>query len=422
MKGMMAMLHRPFDRLKKQLKLNKTRRLAHPLSSNPRGRLLLFFLAGCMFLLLIPSFFSAVQASFQLSSDSLTKWTRHISSETLFAAVVMEMPEIKLYVQDQVKLPKVSHVLVEMATTLNPEDPRTLIRSEIPGFSFFDDDLIVAGQGVSYTTLSYESSPPLDVVMAEREAVLQSLEENEEVNEQDADPPAKDPALTTGGRKVVLIYHTHNRESWLPHLPSVTDPDEAFHKEINITKVGQKLGEELEKRGIGAQVDLTDIGQKLDQAGLNYSKSYDQSREVIETALQKNDDILFMFDLHRDSAAKEHTTFEMKGKTYARPFFVIGKNNPNYEKNVRFAEELNSLLEERYPGLSRGIVARQTGHGEYNQSISEHNILIEIGGVENTLEESYRTAEILAEVITDLYWDAEKVDAPPASTQAGKQD
>lgn len=397
------------DPLIRRIKLGKISGLSRPFAQRTRGRFFLFSVVGCLLLLLLPSFIAVVHASFQLSSDSLKKWTRQISVETLAAPLMVEIPELKVHIQEHVHLPKLSNIMVEMATTLNPEDPRTLIRSEIPGFSFFDDDLIVAGQGVSYTALTSESSPPLDVVLAEREAVLQSLEGKEE---EETDSPDQKPALTTGGRKVVLIYHTHNRESWLPHLPSATKADEAFHKEINITKVGEKLGQELEKRGIGAQVDTTDIGYLLDKAGLNYSKSYAQSRKVVEAALQKNKDLLFMFDLHRDSSGREHTTFEMDGKQYARPFFVIGKNNPNYQSNVRFAEALNNILEERYPGLSRGILARQTGHGEYNQSLSEYNLLIEIGGVENTLEESYRTAELLAEAIADLYWEAEKVDAP----------
>jgi stage II sporulation protein P len=42
-------------------------------------------------------------------------------------------------------------------------------------------------------------------------------------------------------------------------------------------------------------------------------------------------------------------------------------------------------------------------------------VLIEIGGIENTLEECYRTADILAEVIAEIYWesrDARKADSP----------
>jgi len=39
-------------------------------------------------------------------------------------------------------------------------------------------------------------------------------------------------------------------------------------------------------------------------------------------------------------------------------------------------------------------------------------LTVEVGGVENTLEECYRTAELFADVIADVYWDAVKVQAP----------
>lgn len=411
MKGMKAMVRLPLllNRFKKRrVKKQAPSPLSH---SAALHKLALLLAIGCLCLLLLPSLFSLAQNTFNFSTNSLKKWTHHLSVETLLTALTVEWPPFGQALAGQVTLPKVTHILVEMATTLNPEDPRTLIRSEIPGFSYYDHDLIIAGQGVSYATLSYESSPPLKVVLAEREAVLEELEKKEK---EQGDKKESAPPLTTEGRKVVFIYHSHNRESWLPHLPSARSADEAYHEEVNIVKVGRKLGEELEKRGIGAQVDETDIGKLLAQKKRSYSASYDESRKVVETALQENKDIVYLFDLHRDAAPREHTTFEMDGQAYARPFFIIGKNNPNYEKNTRFAEKLNNLLEERYPGLSRGVLARQSGHGEYNQSLSEHNVLIEIGGVENTLEESYRTAEILAEVIADLYWEAEKV--------AGKQE
>ena len=92
------------------------------------------------------------------------------------------------------------------------------------------------------------------------------------------------------------------------------------------------------------------------------------------------------------------------------PFFIVGGRNSHYEKNLAFAEKFHELLEAAYPGLSRGVYLKEGGNGEYNQSLSEYNLLIEIGGVENNLEESYRTAEALADVIADLYWDAEKVE------------
>jgi stage II sporulation protein P len=132
----------------------------------------------------------------------------------------------------------------------------------------------------------------------------------------------------------------------------------------------------------------------------------------VEPVLAEKEDVTFIFDIHRDSLPRERTTAEINGQDYARTYFIIGGQNEQHERNLAFAERFHNALEAAYPGLSRGVYLKHEGDGEYNQSLSENNLLIEIGGVENTLEESYRTVEVLADVIADLYWDAEKVDAP----------
>jgi len=60
--------------------------------------------------------------------------------------------------------------------------------------------------------------------------------------------------------------------------------------------------------------------------------------------------------------------------------------------------------------LSRGVWGKTAanGNGEYNQSVSPGSVLIEIGGVDNTLEECYRTADALAKIIAEMYWNDEK--------------
>lgn len=372
--------------------------------------LTLIVISKFIIIFIVTSLGSYVQSELNLSSNTLKKWTTQISTETFVAALSMEVPYLYEYNHKaQLDIPQGSHMMVEMITSFNPRDPRTLIRREIPGFAFFDGEIIKPGEGVGYTDIPIESSPPLEVVMAEREAVMETLN-GEPAEDSDQD---RQPELSTDGREVVYIYHTHNRESWLPHIPSAESPNEAFHSEINITKVGERLGQELERRGIGTYVDTTDISQKLNDSGLPFSLSYAKSREVVETAMADKKDITFMFDLHRDSVRKDRTTIDIDGKSYARTFFVIGKRNSGYEKNLQFASELHELLEKQYPGLSRGIYTKETGNAEYNQSLSENNVLIEIGGVDNQLEESYRTAEALADIIADFYWDAEKVDGSP---------
>jgi stage II sporulation protein P len=373
-------------------------------------KLTLFVMVGFILIFALTSMGSFVQSKLNLSSSTLKKWTNHISIETFVTALSMEIPQLQTYNKSKgIENPRASTMIFEMVTSFNPKDPRSLIRRELPGFAFFDGQITVAGQDVGYTDFPTESAPPMEVLMGEREATLNGSDAGEARDQ----TPDKTPILTTEGRKVVFIYHTHNRESWLPHLPDITDPDDAYHKEVNITLVGERLSEELEKRGIGTYLDITDIAQRLNDTGKKFEHSYDQSKEIVQAVIAEQEHVQFIFDLHRDSLPRDKTTIEIDGKSYARTFFVIGTRNSNYERNEKFAARFHQLLEEAYPGLSRGIFLQPKGHGEYNQSLSDKNIIIEIGGVENTLEESYRTVEALAEVIADLYWDAEKVDTKP---------
>jgi len=54
-----------------------------------------------------------------------------------------------------------------------------------------------------------------------------------------------------------------------------------------------------------------------------------------------------------------------------------------------------------------------TRNGLYNQDLSPNSLLIEVGGVDNTFEEMNRTLEVFADVFSEIYWDAEKVDGTP---------
>ncbi|MBT2258969.1 stage II sporulation protein P [Priestia megaterium] len=132
---------------------------------------------------------------------------------------------------------------------------------------------------------------------------------------------------------------------------------------------------------------------------------------MLQTSTNQNRNLTFFFDLHRDSQRRSITTKEINGKNYARLFFIIGTEYKNYEKNLQFAKGLNTLLEKNYPGISRGIFEKNKtqGNGVYNQDLSTHSIIIEVGGVDNTMEEMYRTTDALAEVIADYYWQAEAV-------------
>lgn len=63
--------------------------------------------------------------------------------------------------------------------------------------------------------------------------------------------------------------------------------------------------------------------------------------------------------------------------------------------------------------MSRGVISKGAAgdNGIYNQDLNERSVLIEFGGVDNNREELERAAEAMADVFSEMYWNAEKVDA-----------
>ncbi|RLL48028.1 stage II sporulation protein P [Oceanobacillus piezotolerans] len=366
----------------------------------------LYLISICLLFILI-GIFTTIQPAYRISSDVISNWTSDIDGAVFIHLFGMENKAFNKAFDNETQLPTLSGAAFEVVTSLKPNDPRSLLGNEIPGFAVFDNRILIAGEGTDYTNIPYESSPPLEEVLKDREAVLEEPEEKKT-------PEPKGNGQSTGDKDVVFIYNSHNRESFLPHLPGVTNPDAAHHDEVNITKVSEHLAQSLEAKGIGAMVDETDIiGKVLKENQMEYWQAYEASRGVVEEAFATNRNIQFIFDLHRDALPREKTTKEINGEDYGRVVFVVGNEHENYEKNFALATEIHNLLEEKYPGLSRGVIPQggAGNNGVYNQDLTENALLVEFGGVENTLEELYRSAEALAEVFSEFYWEAEAVNA-----------
>lgn len=88
----------------------------------------------------------------------------------------------------------------------------------------------------------------------------------------------------------------------------------ARHSKANVTLVGDMFGQALESQGIGATVNKTDIQSKLNKKGLNYARSYDESRPVVKDALASNKNLQYIIDIHRDSRRKKTQPQRLKGK------------------------------------------------------------------------------------------------------------
>ncbi|MFJ8100163.1 stage II sporulation protein P [Lysinibacillus sp. NPDC096212] len=199
---------------------------------------------------------------------------------------------------------------------------------------------------------------------------------------------------------VVYIYHSHNTESFIPELPAQEINQVIYSDTKNVTLLGKELSRALKEMQINSVHDETDIAGILKRRGLNYWESYKVSRENLQKVLAENDSIRMVFDIHRDSQKRRESTIEIKGKDYARIKFVVSKTSGNYETNKIFATQLHEQLEVLYPGLSIGVIEKGVDpQNTYNQELHDNSVLLEVGGIENTLEESYRTMDVFAEVL-----------------------
>nr|WP_239588242.1 stage II sporulation protein P [Gracilibacillus alcaliphilus] len=343
---------------------------------------------------------TSVDPGYRVTSNTVKKWTSNISEVHYLSLMMMENRLFSRVLPEDNPPIDLWKVAFELSTNVRMHDVRSLLGRELPGFEMYDRQILIAGEGTDYTNLTMESTPPLDIVLEEREATPPEDKQEEE------------PEKSVTETDVVYLYNTHNRESFLPHLPETDDPNGAFHHEVNITRVSEQMAKDLAKHGIGAKVDQTDIGEILNERDWDYSAdSYRASKEVVEAALTENKELNYVFDIHRDSVGGDITTIDIDDKTYAKIMFVIGGDNPEFEKNYALAKKLHELMDEKYPGLSRGVekYGGAGRNGVYNQDLSENALTLEFGGVDNSFEELYNTSEVFAEIFSEYYWDAEKV-------------
>lgn len=350
--------------------------------------------------------------------SSMKGITASVSSEFFVDMLALEVPQMESEsTVSTFSEKKVFEFLFHHLTDIKPGDPKTMIASELPGMGREVAVLLHSGSSHNRLTSPAEYTPPQEVLLpvppredAELDAILDETESNDSVQES-----MPNEQLTTGDQKKVFIYHSHNRESWIPELAhkGVTEGSAAFDAEINITLLGERFSEQLMNNGIGAFYADTDYPTEVE--GYQWAMSYRYSLDTVQEAFAQHPELEYFLDLHRDSQKRDITTVEIDGEDYAQVFFIIGHNNPNWKENEAFALQIHQMLEASHPGISRGIWSKtsNSGHAEYNQSVSPNSILIEIGGVENTLEESYRTIDVLAATITEIFWDAHKVDAGP---------
>lgn len=191
---------------------------------------------------------------------------------------------------------------------------------------------------------------------------------------------------------IIYIYNTHDTEKYDSHLLN------AYNISYTVKTGSYILRDYLSDYNLTSYVENESMAAYLRNNGLIYKNSYEASKYYISKRLEEYPSIRFIIDLHRDSVNYTVTRVNIDDKNYAKMMFVVGLDYEGYEYNLHLAEKLNSMLDSR---LSRGI-SKKTGpkvNGIYNQNLLNNAILVEVGGVDNTIDEVANSLKELARII-----------------------
>ena len=205
----------------------------------------------------------------------------------------------------------------------------------------------------------------------------------------------RDPNPREINNPVLYLYNSHQLENYNSGELNI------YGITPNVLMLSYIIREKLDKLGVSTVVEDANMSSILEKNKWDYSYSYKVSRELMLSKMKKYSSLKYYIDIHRDSVNRDISTIKIGNKDYAKILFVVGQDYSTWQNNYNFAVKLNNIIDNNYKGLSRGII-KKTGinvNGVYNQDVSYNCILIEVGGYQNTIDEVYNTAGILADVL-----------------------
>ena len=218
-----------------------------------------------------------------------------------------------------------------------------------------------------------------------------NMEDLKEISDYIEDPNPKET-----NNPIIYIYNSHQLENYSSENLDI------YGITPNVLMASYVLREKLNNLGIQTIVEESNMSDILAKNNWDYSYSYQASRQLLQEKISTYKTLKYFIDIHRDSVSKNLTTATINNKSYAKVLFVIGLDHQNWQPNYELATNLNNLINENYNGLSRGIM-KKTGmnvNGIYNQDINNNCILVEVGGVENTIEEVYNTMDAISNILS----------------------
>ncbi|WP_159442898.1 stage II sporulation protein P [Selenihalanaerobacter shriftii] len=189
-------------------------------------------------------------------------------------------------------------------------------------------------------------------------------------------------------KKEIMIYNTHSDESYVPNSGTHSEAGNG-----DIYKVADEFAAALKNKGV--KVIASNAKHDPHDGG-----AYERSRRTAKKLTQKGPDALF--DIHRDGVPdpSQYLT-KINGKKVSQVRLVVGRQNPNMKVNDKFAKQLKSVTDNKYPGLIKGIFYAK---GKYNQDLSPRAMLLEFGTHVVSQQDSESAATLFANSVNQLLY------------------
>ncbi|WP_378953751.1 stage II sporulation protein P [Pelosinus sp. sgz500959] len=200
---------------------------------------------------------------------------------------------------------------------------------------------------------------------------------------------------TPKDKPLVGLYYTHTAESFVPNTGATHRPG---GQRGDIVNVGEALAKRLGTYDIAVVQDTTIHDYP------SFMKAYGASEVTVKKMLAENPSLQMIFDIHRDAEKRENYIATVNGVQVARMMIVVttgqqGLVQPHWQQNHAFAKLIDAKMNQRYPGVSRGI---RMDDWRYNQHLHPRALLIEVGCQENTKEEAERGIELLGDIVAEI--------------------
>lgn len=218
---------------------------------------------------------------------------------------------------------------------------------------------------------------------------------------EDTSKHINDPNPETIEEPIVYIYNSHQLENY------DGSNYETYNITPNVMMASYMLKEKLNSLGIPTIVEEANITEFIRVNNWTYDYSYLASRYFINAAIEENNTLRYFIDIHRDSIKKDASTTVINNKSCAKILFVVGLEHGNYQYNLDLANYINNKIKLNYPSLTRGVLTKQGNNvnGIYNQDLSHNSMLIEIGGMENKIEEVLNTVDLLSQILKETIYE-----------------